>query len=77
MEKTPEELGLALMEAQKCIHTVPAGWPLSSALAEFGYIMEKWAQHPTGRNWDVVREIEEFSERISKKNAIAAAEERY
>lgn len=70
MEKTAEELGTTLMAAQSAIHTVPAGWPLSSALAEFGHIMESWAQHPTGRNWDVVSKIESFIKEIERKNAI-------
>jgi len=64
----PEEVGKAIMAAQKAIHTVPAGWPLSAALAEFGSIMETWAQHPPMRNWNLISDIDKFIARINKRN---------
>ena len=67
-DKSPLELGNAIMAVQEAIHTAPAGWPLSAALAEFGYIMESWAQHPKGRNWDVILRLEKFIDSVSERN---------
>lgn len=68
IDKTPLELGNAILYAQQSIHTIPPGWALSAGLAEFCDIMQKWAQHPVGRNWKLISDIEDFISSIESRN---------
>lgn len=72
-DECPLELGKTIMAAQEAMHTVPTGWPLSAALAEFGDIMECWAQHPSGRNWDLISKIGKFINEINERNQQASS----
>lgn len=64
-DKTPEEVGIAMMAAQDAVHNVSAGLMLSGALDELCQVVRKWAQHPKGRNWNLVSDLKRYVEALN------------